>query len=72
MDLRGKWMLVTGASSGLGREIARRLAYDEGVNLIISARRVERLLLLKEEIQSRTISKVEVIQADLGNEEEIE
>ena len=46
-----RWVVVTGASSGLGLEIARRLARDEGANLIVAARRGERLAQLKQEIE---------------------
>ena len=41
--------LITGASSGIGREMAKNLA-TRGVSLILVARRTERLLALKEEI----------------------
>ena len=38
--LRGKWALVTGASSGFGVEFARLLA-ERNANLILTARRTE-------------------------------
>lgn len=41
-DLRGKCVLVTGASSGLGRHFARTLA-AAGARVAVAARRVERL-----------------------------
>jgi NAD(P)-dependent dehydrogenase (short-subunit alcohol dehydrogenase family) len=41
-DLRGKSVLVTGASSGLGRHFARTLA-AAGARVAVAARRVERL-----------------------------
>ena len=43
MDLTGRLVIVTGASSGLGRAIALRLAIHEGADVILAARRVERL-----------------------------
>ena len=53
----GKLVVVTGASSGMGREIARALAYQEGADLVIAARRGDRLEALKAEIESRSISR---------------
>lgn len=46
-DLRGKVVLVTGASDGIGREIAIGLA-RAGCRLILASRREERLLELQE------------------------
>src|SRR5690606_23886544 len=37
--LKGRWVLVTGASAGLGRELALQLARDHGAHLILMARR---------------------------------
>lgn len=56
--------LVTGASSGIGRDMARylsRLGYD----LIIVAQREDRLIKLKEELKTN----VQVISMDLSNKE---
>ena len=43
MDLSGRLVVVTGASSGLGRAIARRLVEREHADVIIAARRHDRL-----------------------------
>ena len=50
MSLDSRWVLVTGASSGLGREIAKQLALKHKANLVVVARRLERLEKLREEL----------------------
>jgi 3-oxoacyl-[acyl-carrier protein] reductase len=48
--LRGKVAVITGASAGIGQACARMLA-GEGAQLVLTARRQERLEKLKEEIE---------------------
>jgi len=50
-DLDGKTALVTGASSGLGARFARVLA-DNGAQVVLASRRLERLKELRAEIES--------------------
>ena len=59
--------LVTGASSGIGRDIARSLA-KHGINVIITARKRDRLIELKEELTRKYGVKVMYIAADLTDE----
>jgi short-subunit dehydrogenase len=66
MDLSGKLVVVTGASSGLGREIAISLALDEKAHVVAVARRRDRLEALKAEIESRSSSRVHVLEVDLS------
>ncbi|WP_420453421.1 SDR family NAD(P)-dependent oxidoreductase [Ilumatobacter sp.] len=58
--------LVTGSSSGLGVEIARCLA-RRGHNLILVARRLERLDRLAEELSAEHGIRAETIGADLAD-----
>jgi short-subunit dehydrogenase len=72
MDFRGKWVMVTGASSGLGRSMADVLAREHGANIVPVARRQERLLDLKRELETRAGVKVEPVAADLSKLEDID
>lgn len=60
---------VTGASSGIGRAFARRLA-EEGYDLLLVARRIERLESVAKEIRAKGNSHVEVLAADLADAEQ--
>ena len=61
-----KTAVVTGASSGIGRETAKRLA-GKGLNVIAAARRLDRL----EELKSQ-FANIVPMQVDLSKEEEVE
>ncbi|MBS3750112.1 MAG: SDR family oxidoreductase [Anaerolineales bacterium] len=67
-NLKEKWALVTGASSGLGVDFARRLA-ERGCNLILVARREERLAEVREEIESEYGVEARVMAMDLARDE---
>ena len=69
-QLTGKTILITGASSGIGEELAYQLA-DINVHMVLVARRGEKLLAMKNEIEQKS-AKVSVYQADLRNKEEMD
>lgn len=60
----GEWAIVTGASSGIGREVALRLAASR-VNVVLVARNEQSLTRLAAEIESRG-SRAKVIPLDLA------
>lgn len=62
---KGKWALVTGASSGIGAAFARNLA-REGVNVLLVARRLERLEKLAHELRTDFGIDTAAIAADLS------
>lgn len=65
IDYVGKTALITGASSGIGEQFAKALA-SRGANLILVARRTDRLAALAADIESSTKSKVTIVTLDLS------
>jgi uncharacterized protein len=61
----GSIALITGASSGIGREVVRQLA-ARGHDLVLVARRRDRLEQLADELRSPDGRRVEVVAADVS------
>src|SRR5580700_10339178 len=67
-EWRGKWALITGASAGIGLELAKLLAMG-GANLVLTARRADRLQKLASDLAVQHGVKVEVFSADLTQQD---
>ena len=63
--------LITGASSGIGAEFARRLA-SQGFKTILVARRKEKMEALAQEIQNEHSTDVEILTGDLTQSKDVE
>ena len=68
-NLKGRVVVVSGASSGLGAQMAKGYA-KQGADLVITARRIERLEKLAEEIRQMGV-KCLPIKCDVTNVEDV-
>jgi short-subunit dehydrogenase len=71
MEIKGKVVIVTGASSGIGEATARQFG-REGAKVVLAARRIEKLESLANEISKMGAgAETLVVQADLSKLEDI-
>lgn len=63
-EIYGPWAIITGASSGIGREFAKQLAQN-GINLVLVARREAVLIAHAKELAQKFNIQYRVVQADL-------
>ena len=61
----GDWAIVTGASSGIGLELAIQLA-QAGFNLVINARNAEKLDQVKRDLSAQHSIQIKTVEADLS------
>lgn len=72
MDIKGRVVIVTGASSGIGEATAREFA-RESAKVVLAARRVDKLESLAKEIDAMgTGAQAHVVQADLAKLDDIQ
>ena len=62
-DLKGKNIIITGASGGIGNSIVKKL-YDSGANILASGTRVEKLDELKKKFEKIKVLKFDISQTD--------
>ncbi len=63
--MKNKWAVVTGATSGIGRAIAEKLAQN-GMNVIITGRRLNRLNEVANEIKTKFKVEAKILNFDIG------
>ena len=66
----GEWALVTGASSGIGLEIATQLA-NAGFHLVINARHTDKLQDVEKKLKSLSAIEVKIVACDVSETEGI-
>lgn len=67
----GSWAVITGASSGIGMEMAKIVA-KIGINIVLVARDEDRLKLVQKDIEKNFNVKTKVVITNLSNNIEIE
>jgi NADP-dependent 3-hydroxy acid dehydrogenase YdfG len=70
-SLHGKTALITGASAGIGRETAHALA-EHGSDIILAARRTDRLQTLAETIEANCDVETLVVGTDVSDEKAVD
>lgn len=68
-NLKNRVAVITGASSGLGKQMARAFA-EQGADVVILARRIEKLEELKEELEAKGV-KCLAVKCDVTSTEDI-
>lgn len=70
-QIKGKAALITGASSSIGKACAEQLA-SLGVNVIVAARRIERLEALCESLPREYALKALPIKMDVRDHQQVD
>jgi len=69
MNLKSKVIIITGASSGIGKALAYELA-DRGANLVLGARQYVTLCEVTQDIEKRFQTKAVAVQCDVSVEDD--
>lgn len=67
----GEWAIVTGASSGIGLELATQLA-DAGLNLILHARNIEKLQEVAQQLSANRTIDIKIVASDVSENEGVD
>jgi 3-oxoacyl-[acyl-carrier protein] reductase len=69
LDISGKWVLLTGASRGIGRQVAAALA-DSGCRLILHSRKLDHTAQQVAELEARGLT-VHSLAAELSDQKQV-
>jgi NAD(P)-dependent dehydrogenase (short-subunit alcohol dehydrogenase family) len=69
LDIQGKWVLLTGASRGIGRQVVGALA-DGGCRLILHSRKREHTAALVADLRARGLT-VHALEAELSDQQQV-
>lgn len=69
--MENRVIIVTGASSGMGKYMAKKFA-DDGANVVITGRDAERLQSTKDELDKTAEGTLHTISMDVRNPEDVE
>lgn len=67
----GEWAVITGASSGIGLELATQLA-SAGFNLVLIARHLEKLQEVENHLKTNTTIEIKIVNVDVSETEGID
>ncbi|MTH52537.1 SDR family NAD(P)-dependent oxidoreductase [Bacillus mangrovi] len=70
-SIKGKTAIITGASSGIGEAVARKLA-SEGANVVLAARREDKIRELADELKGSYSAEVLAITTDVTSKQDVE
>ena len=71
IELEGKTAVVTGASSGIGKATAHKLA-ENGVSVVLASRTIEELEKIAEKIQEKHSVEASAVKTDVTDEKDVE
>jgi uncharacterized protein len=67
----GEWAIITGASSGIGLELATQLA-NAGFNLVINARHLDKLQEVEKQLKAISNIEIKMVACDVADTEGID
>lgn len=70
-DKYGQWAIITGASSGIGLELATQLA-ETGFNLVLNSRNSEKLQEVQKQLKAKSNIDIKIVASDVSETEGVD